>query len=196
MIKQKNTLSEELKMQIVLELFAAKDDIKKLASKYGTSVKNIQNWKEQFLANAHLAFAPKTAQEIKNLKKQNAKMEKLTQKLEREIQETAQKLKELDIDAKRRMIDDSSELSIAQQCKIIDLNRPSLYYKSKVTDDKDELIKQKICEIYVSQKSKGYRAIHKKLIEDGYKIGINKVNKLMNLLAEQNALPQTAKENL
>jgi len=56
MARQKNSFSPEFKMQVVLETFQNKETLVQLASRYNTSVKNIENWREQFLQNAHLAF--------------------------------------------------------------------------------------------------------------------------------------------
>jgi len=118
----------------------------------------------------------------------------MLEKTRQETKEAADKLKQLDITTKKQLIDTtSSSLSIAQQCKIIDLNRPSLYYEPKPSNSNDEIIMQRICEIYNhAQSSKGYRAMHQKLIEEGFKIGVNKVHKLMKILEEQNALSRSS----
>ncbi len=195
MARQKNSFSPEFKMQVVLETFQNKETLVQLASRYNTSVKNIENWREQFLQNAHLAFnsvAP--LESVASLKKENSKLEKMLEKTRQETKEAADKLKQLDITTKKQLIDTtSSSLSIAQQCKIIDLNRPSLYYEPKPSNSNDEIIMQRICEIYNhAQSSKGYRAMHQKLIEEGFKIGVNKVHKLMKILEEQNALSRSS----
>lgn len=54
-------------------------------------------------------------------------------KLQLEKNDAVKKLKKLDISVKKQMIDTSlSSLSISQQCKLIGLNRPSLYYAPRL----------------------------------------------------------------
>lgn len=183
------SFTPELKMQIVMQSFKNELSMDELAQRYETSEQNIKKWKEQFLKNAHLAFTPVSKQDIDDLKEQNAKLEKLVQKLNRQTSEEAQKLQSLDNSIKKQLIDANARISIIRQCEMIELNRQTLYYKAKPNDGRDIAIMQKIREIYASvTPNKGYRAIHKKLVEQGFKIGANKVNKLINLLSEQNLL--------
>lgn len=183
------SFTPELKMQIVMQSFKNELSMDELAQKYETSEQNIKKWKEQFLKNAHLAFTPFSKQDIETLKEQNTKLEKLLQKLNRQTSEEAQKLQSLDNSIKKQLIDANARISIIRQCEMIELNRQTLYYKAKPNDGRDIAIMQKIREIYASvTPNKGYRAIHKKLVEQGFKIGANKVNKLINLLSEQNLL--------
>ena len=183
------SFTPELKMQIVMQSFKNELSMDELAQKYETSEQNIKKWKEQFLKNAHLAFTPFSKQDIETLKEQNTKLEKLLQKLNRQTSEEAQKLQSLDNSIKKQLIDANARISIIRQCEMIELNRQTLYYKAKPNDGRDIAIMQKIREIYASvTPNKGYRAIHKKLVEQGFKIGATKVNKLINLLSEQNLL--------
>ena len=61
MSRKKSKFSDEFKVKVVLE--ALKDDltIAEIATKFDVIPKNIQNWREVFLANATLAINPKTA---------------------------------------------------------------------------------------------------------------------------------------
>ncbi len=72
-------------MQIALEALSSGQTLQQLADKYAISIKNIMNWKQQFLGNASLAFND-IAQEksTDELKKENANLEKRLQQLKKE----------------------------------------------------------------------------------------------------------------
>lgn len=193
MAKQRTSFTAEQKMLAVIEALQTKLTLAELAQKHQTSIRNIINWKQQFLENAHLAFDTSTPKDsIGMLKQKNAKLEKILEKTMEQRDEAILKLKPLDISIKKQMIDTTtSELSIVQQCKIIDLNRPSLYYEPKPSKKNDDLIMQRICEIVKETTSYcGYRMMHQHLLNEGFKIGINKVHKLMKLLEEKGELKQ------
>lgn len=196
MSKQRTSFSPEFKMQVVLESFNANIPTAKLAEKYGTSVKNIMNWKQQFFKNAHLSFDATTSTNgLESLKKENEKLEKRLMELQREKDEAVKKLQNLDISIKKQLVDTDSSLSIVQQCKIIGLNRPSLYYAPRPSKKNDEAIMERIGEIFqTNQASYGYRTMHQLLIKEGYKIGVNKVHKLIKLLEEEKGIKPSSKK--
>lgn len=197
MNKQRTSFSPEFKMQVVLESFNINITLADLAKKHATSVKNILNWKQQFLKNAHLSFdAVASKNQLESLKKENERLEKLLIKLQREKNEAIKKLKDVDIAVKKQMIDTSlSTLSIVQQCKLIGLNRPSLYYAPRPSKKNDDAIMKRICEIFEQNATAyGYRTMHQLLVKEGYKIGVNKVHKLMKLLEEQKGVKPISKK--
>ncbi len=197
MSKQHTSFSPEFKMQAVLESFNPNTTTAQVAKKYATSVKNIVNWKQQFLKNAHLSFDPTTSKnKLEVLKKENARLEKLLIKLQLETDDAVKKLQNLDIAVKKQIIDTSSSpLSIAQQCKLIGLNRPSLYYAPRPSKKNDEAIIKRICEIFqTNTTSYGYRTMHQVLIKEGYKIGVNKVHKLIKIVEAEKGVKQTSKK--
>ena len=193
MAKQRTSFTAEQKMRAVIESLQTKLTLAELAQKHQTTTRNIMNWKQQFLENAHLAFDTSTPKDsIETLKQKNAKLEKILAKTTTLRDEAISKLKPLDISIKKQMIDtNASELSIVQQCKIIDLNRPSLYYEPKPSKKNDDSIIERIGEILKEATSYcGYRMMHQQLLAEGYKIGINKVLKLMKALEEQGDFKQ------
>lgn len=69
----------------------------------------------------------------------------------------------------------TKEPSILKQCKLLDINRSSLYYKPVPIKDSDQAIIKRIDEIYTTISSTyRYRFMHKKLLEDGYILEVNK----------------------
>ena len=78
--------SEEFKNKIVLEVLKADKTINEIASEYNIIPKNIQNWKNIFLANAVVAMEPAKAvkeykDEIEKLKAKNDEYAKIVGKL-------------------------------------------------------------------------------------------------------------------
>ncbi len=85
---------------------------------------------------------------------------------------------------------------MTRQCKLIDLNRSTLYYEAKPIDSYDVKVMRRIDEIYTNISSTyGYRFMHKQLLQEGFAIGVNKVNRLMNQMGLQ-AIFQEASHNL
>ena len=75
------------------------------------------------------------------------------------------------------------KLSIVEKCKLLDINRSSLYYKAKpLFSDEDIEIMHKIDGIFTTKPFYGHRSIRKALIKKGYKIGKDRVLKYMHIL--------------
>ena len=76
MSKKRTTFSTEFKTKIVLEVLKGDKTINEIASANNITPKNIQNWKNAFLANAEMAMEPSRAvqeykDEIDTLKAKN-----------------------------------------------------------------------------------------------------------------------------
>ena len=61
MSRKRTTFSTEFKTKIVLEVLKGERTINEIASQNTVTPKNIQNWKEKFLANAEMAMEPARA---------------------------------------------------------------------------------------------------------------------------------------
>ena len=93
--------SAEFKTKIVLEVLKGDKTINEIASEYNIIPKNIQNWKNIFLANAVVAMEPAKAvkeykDEIEKLKAKNDEYAKIVGKLTVENNWMSGKLKSLD----------------------------------------------------------------------------------------------------
>jgi putative transposase len=96
MVRKRSSFSPEFKMQVVLEALQTNLTLGALAEKHQISVKNITNWKQQFLENAHLAFENlSTKDALEPLKKENEKLEKLISQAKVECDFVTRKVKEL-----------------------------------------------------------------------------------------------------
>jgi len=199
---QKKTYSAEFKTKVVLELLKEEETIANVASKYSISVQTLKQWKKRFLENASLAFdlgnATKEYKEkIKNLEKENEQLAKTLGKTTIERDWAVGKLKSLDLSSKKSLIESKlTKLSVMRQCELISLNRSSLYYKKKPISKDDKKIMQKIEKIYSEISTYGYRRIHKKLKEEGYNIGHNKVHKFMKNMGLEGIRPKRKLKNI
>lgn len=108
---------------------------------------------------------------------------------------TRTQLKSLDLSNKKDLVDSKlNDLPVARQCEMIGLNRSTLYYEAKPIHQYDLKIMRRIDEIYTDISSTyGYRFMHRQLLEDGFHVGVNKVNRLMNTMGIQAIFPKKRK---
>lgn len=197
MSRKRKTYSAEFKTKVVLELLAGDQTVAQIASKYEITAKSLTDWKKQFLSNASLAFDVGGAtqaykDEIATLKDENDALAKKLGKTTIERDWAVGKLKSLDLSNKKDLVDSKlTDLSTARQCEMIELNRSTLYYEAKPIKDEDIKIMNRIDEIYTEISSTyGYRFMHKQLTQEGYAVGVNKVNRLMNQMGIQAIFPK------
>lgn len=188
MSKKQKTYTAEFKTKIVLELLAGDQTLAQIASKYSLISRSIQNWKRIFLANASIAFnADAAVADIKNtVIEQEKKIDELHRQLGKrtaELEWASKKLKSLDFKTKSNLI--KSELggiSILKKCALLDFNRSSYYYQESQTSQKNMSLLREIDSIYTEIPFFGYRKVYLQLIENGFKVGVNQVAKLMKVL--------------
>ena len=197
MSRKRKSYSAEFKTRVVLELLGGEETVAQIASKYEITPKSLIDWKKQFLENASLVFDVGSAtkaykDEIEELKTENDALAKKLGKTTIERDWAVGKLKSLGLSNKKDLVTPKlKNLSMARQCEIIDLNRSTLYYEPKPISDNDLKIMKRIDEIYTDISSTyGYRFMHRQLLEDGFSIGVNKVNKLMNTMGIQAIFPK------
>jgi putative transposase len=122
--KKGQVYTAEQKTKIVLELLKEEQTISQIATKYKITSKTIQNWKKQFLENASLAFdvggATKAYKdEIEELKTENDGLAKALGKATIKAEWAAGKLKSLDFDNKKSLIESKhNKISVSEQCNI------------------------------------------------------------------------------
>ena len=200
MSKKRKQYSAEYKTKVVLELLRGDLTVAQVASKYDITAKSLGDWKKQFLENASLAFDLSGAtkaykDEIETLKEENDALAKKLGKTTIERDWAVGKLKSLDLSNKKDLVDSKlSDLPVARQCEMIELNRSTLYYDPKPVAAYDHEIMRRIDEIYTDISSTyGYRFMHRQLLEDGFSIGVNKVNRLMSVMGIQAIFPKKRK---
>ena len=77
------------------------------------------------------------------------------------------------------MIDKEDKLPVTRQCDILDLNRSGIYYKPAPLSDADRDLMRQIDEIHLLYPCYGSRNIRNELWSRGYKVGRDKVRRLM-----------------
>lgn len=181
MSNKKNTYTVEFKTRVVLESLKNDQTISQLSVKFNVTPKNINNWKKSFLANAELAMDP--SKSVSQYKKDKADLQSQLDRYSKKVGELTiekefleGKLKSLELSDRKTMIDSEHKLSILKQTKLLQVARSSLYYKP-VVNMKKQAIKDRIIKIHGQIPCYGYIKAHKQLLEDGYRVSENTVQK-------------------
>ena len=182
MSRKRTTFSTEFKTKIVLEVLKSDKTINEIASVNNITQKNIQNWKTTFLANAEMAMEPsKAVQEYKNevaeLKAKNDEYAKIVGKMTVENEWLTKKLNSLDLSNKKELVESELKtISITRQCELLDIARSGLYY-TPIINNRELAIKNQIQKIYEEIPIYGYLKVHRQLLEDGFSVSPNTVQK-------------------
>jgi putative transposase len=182
MSTKRTVYSTELKTKIVIEVLKNEKTVAEIASENNITPKNIQNWKKIFLDNASMAMEPEKA--IKGYKAENIKLQKTIDDYAKTVgQLTIEKgwlegkLKSLDLPTKKSMVESELEnISVVKQCEMIGLCRANHYY-APVINENIIAIKAHIQKIYEDIPIYGSLKVHQQLLEDGYQICVNSVQK-------------------
>ena len=137
-------------------------------------------------------------EEIEKLKQENDTLAKTLGKTTIERDWAVGKLKSLDLSNKKGLIDSKfKSISVMRQCELIGLNRATLYYEPVPISIYDLKVMRRIDEIYTDiSSSYGYRRIHKQLITEGYRVGHNKVLRLMRQMGIEAIRPRSKQTTL
>ena len=181
MSNKRKTFTAEFKTKVVLEVLKDNQTVAELSVKHGVTPKNINNWKTLFLENAEIAMDP--SKSVSQYKKDNADLQiKIDQYSKKVGQLTIEKdflegkLVSLGLSDRKAMIDPEHKLSIVKQTNLLNVSRVGLYYKPVVNEYKEE-VKAKLIQIHEEISCYGYMKAHKQLIEDGFSICENTVQK-------------------
>lgn len=189
MSKKQKKYSPDFKTKVVLELLSGDKTLSQIASKYSIVGRSILNWKKTFISNASLAF--NVDQVSHEYKKKLATKEQEVNELHRqlgkrtaELEWAAKKLQSLDFEDKKNFIKSElkNNISVLRKCEILNFNRSSYYYDANYENSDKMVLLQEIDKIYTEIPFYGYRKVHRQLLENGYKIGINRVNDYMREL--------------
>jgi putative transposase len=203
MSRKRTTYSTEYKTKIVLEVLKGDKTINEIASANNITPKNIQNWKEKFLANAEMAMEPARAvkeykEEIADLKSKNDEYAKELGKVTVERNWLQGKLESLDLLNKKELVKSELNISITRQSELLGVTRSTLYY-TPIINQQELAIKKQIQAIYDEIPIYGYLKVHKQLQEDGFSVSPNTVHKYRKELGLRAVLavkaPYTSKGN-
>ena len=198
MSKKRKVYSAEFKAKLVLEVLEGIDTVNQIASKYGVQPLNLRNWKKQFLENMSLAFDKSTV--VKEYKVEIEELKKSKDSIAKKLGETivekeflVEKLNSLASSKERKtLLDTKLNMSINKQCKLLKINKSSLYYQPKkpFSTSREINFLDAINNIYSSFPSYGYRRITKQLQRDGFNVGKKLVRKAMRYMGIEALYPK------
>jgi putative transposase len=180
MSKKRTTYSAEFKSRLVLELLENEKTIAEIANENNITPLILQNWKKIFLENAVIAMEPAKAVkeyklELVAAQEENEMLTKIVGKMTVEKEWLEKKLKSLGLSHKKKLINPKLEnLSVSQQCELLNLNRSTFYYTEKVNNKKHE-IQQEIAKVFDKTPIYGAKKVHQQLLENGVKASLNTV---------------------
>lgn len=190
MSRKRTTYSADFKAKLVLEVLEGEKTLNEIASQYEVVPKNLVNWKKQFLENMSLAFdksamVKEYKEEIESLQKDKDELAKKVGTLTIEKDFLEGKLVSLASSNERKsLVDTKLEISINQQCTLLNISKSSLYYQPvKIFSTEGELkLLNAINDIYSKFPSYGYRRVHAQLLREGFNIGKKLVRKAMKYM--------------
>jgi putative transposase len=182
MSTKRTIYSSGFKTKIVLEVLKNEKTLAEIASENSITPKNIQNWKKIFLENASMAMEPEKA--VKVYKAEVVKLQKTIEDYAKTVgQLTLEKgwlegkLKSLDLSIKKPMVESELKiLSIVKQCEMLGLCRSNYYYEPAI-NEKIIAIKDHIQKVFEEIPIYGSLKVHQQLLEDGYQVCVNSVQK-------------------
>ena len=80
------------------------------------------------------------------------------------------------------MIDHAIELSVAEQCRILEISRSSAYYESTREEDNDLALMRQIDELYLERPYYGSRRIRAELSTAERPLNRKRIQRLMRLM--------------
>ena len=195
---KRKSYSADFKAKLVLEVLEAEKTVNEIASKYEVLPVSLKNWKKQFLENMSLAFDKSTV--VKEYKDEIEELKKSKDSIAKKLGETivekeflVEKLVSLASSKERKsLLNTKLNLSINKQCKLLQINKSTLYYQPKKPFSTGTEIKllDAINTIYSDFPSYGYRRITKQLQIDGYNIGKKLVKKAMKYMGIEALYPK------
>ena len=91
----------------------------------------------------------------------------------------------------------SKDISVTEQCSLLDLNRSSIYYQPVPAFNEEELkILDKMDEIFTERPFYGYRRVYLELLDQGYFVGRDRVLKYMRVLGLETFYPRKRKTSI
>jgi len=190
MSTKRKIYSAEFKAKLVLEVLAGEKTLNEIASKYEVLPNNVKNWKKQFLENVSLAFDKSAV--VKEYKEELETLQKEKDLIAKKLGETIVEKEFLEgklvslVSSKERqmMLDIEHKISQNRQCKLLNINKSSLYHKviKPYSKEGDLKMLDAINNIYSDFPSYGYRRVHSQLKREGYTAGKKLVKKAMRFL--------------
>jgi len=196
-MRKKSSFTAKFKLKVALESIAGESSIAELSSKYKVSPENIRNWKNTITEKGATLFIRKQPEDecSKEKNELKEKLEQCQQKYGEMVLEKDFALKllneSLSVKERTSKISSESSLTISKQLEMLNIPRSTYYYKSFQDSDKEEL-KKEIIAIKEEYKGeiKGCRRVRNDLRKRGFRIGKDRVLKLMNEMGIKTIYPK------
>jgi len=198
MSTKRKTYSADFKAKLVVKVLEGEQTINEIASQFELLPKNLQNWKKQFLENMSLAFDKSTVvkeykNEIETLQKDKDELAKKVGNLTIEKEFLEGKLKSsVSFKNRKTFIDTELDLSLNKQCKLLSINKSSLYYQpvKKFSSEGEIELLNAINDIYSEHPYYGTRRIVTALQNMGINIGRKLVRSAMRYMGIEALYPK------
>ena len=195
---KRKSYSADFKAKLVLEVLEGEKTVNEIASQYEVLPTSLKNWKKQFLENMSLAFDKSTVvkeykDQIEVLQKDKDVLAKKVGNLTVEKDFLVEKLISLASSKERKtFLNTKLNLSINKQCKLLQINKSTLYYQPKkpFSTSKEIKLLDAINTIYSDFPVYGYRRMTKQLQIDGYNVGKKLVKKAMKYMGIEALYPK------
>jgi putative transposase len=186
----KKEYTPEYKAKIVLEVLKEEKTASEIASREAINVKQLYNWRKEFLENAQWAFSVTKDEKIaknsvKELKEREQVLMTKVGQLTVEVDWLKKNIAKLmEGSGIRDLVSKDDVLSIKRQCEFLGINRTSFYYEPKLETPAEkeglEILMAKIDFWHTHQCYLGARRLKKKLWkEDKILISRKKIKRLM-----------------
>ncbi|WP_439648880.1 IS3 family transposase [Leptolyngbya ohadii] len=193
MANKRKQYSAQFKAKVALAAIRGEKTVAELASQYEVHPTMINNWKRQLLEGASNVFESGSATPPA-LGDQQAQIDELYQqigqlKVERGF--FSQQVSTVGLEARKALvIADHPDLSIVQQCRLLQLARSSLYYQPKTPSDEELELLRLIDQQYLETPFYGSRKMTVFLQQQGYRINRKRTQRLMRQLGLQVIYPK------
>jgi len=88
------------------------------------------------------------------------------------------------------MIDKNSDLSIVKQCKLLKLNRSSIYYKAAPVSKENLELMRLIDELHLERPVRGSRTMQDRIVARGFVVNRKRIQRLMRFMGIEAIYPK------
>ncbi|MFZ1956605.1 MAG: IS3 family transposase [Desulfobacterales bacterium] len=190
MSNKRKKYNPEFKAKVALAALKNEETTSELAARFGVHPTMIAAWKRTLLEGAPDIFdqgqksRKQTEEHVDELYKQIGRLQ-----VERDF--LSKKLKSVSLKQRKQMVDPNQpKLSIANQCRLLSINRSSFYYRPVPIKAEDLELMRLIDEQYLKTPTWGSRSMRNHLRRLGYKINRKRVQRLMRLMGLEAIYPK------